>query len=70
MPTATRLDSRKDSRTSGVSIIRGLDERDIKQSCILMVDDEELNIEVVRRYLEIGGYRNLISIILQAVRTH
>jgi putative two-component system response regulator len=42
-------------------MFRGLNERDIKQSCILMVDDESLNIEVVRRYLEIGGYRNLIS---------
>ena len=42
-------------------MFRGQKDRDIKQSCILMVDDEELNIEVVRRYLEIGGYRNLIS---------
>ena len=42
-------------------MLRGLSERDIKQSCILIVDDEPLNIEVVRRYLEIGGYQNLIS---------
>ena len=61
MPTATQLDFRADSRTSGARIIRGPGERDIKQSCILIVDDEPLNIEVVRRYLEIGGYRNLIS---------
>ena len=27
----------------------------------MIVDDEQLNIEVVSRYLEIGGYRNLIS---------
>ncbi len=40
---------------------RGQKDRDIKQSCILIVDDEQLNIEVVRRYLEIGGYGNLIS---------
>ena len=61
MPTATQMDFRADTRTSGAWIIRGPGERDIKQSCILIVDDEPLNIEVVRRYLEIGGYRNLIS---------
>lgn len=42
-------------------MFRGQKDRDIKQSCILIVDDEQLNIEVVRRYLEIGGYGNLIS---------
>jgi len=61
MPTATQLDFRADARTSDASIIRGPGQRDIRQSCILIVDDEPLNIEVVRRYLEIGGYRNLIS---------
>lgn len=57
----SRIDSRIESRTSESPILRGLSERDIKQSCILIVDDESLNIEVVRRYLELGGYRNLIS---------
>ncbi|MEX0716970.1 MAG: HD domain-containing phosphohydrolase [Planctomycetaceae bacterium] len=33
--------------------------RDIKQSRILIVDDESLNIDVVRGYLEIDGYRNI-----------
>ncbi len=61
MLTATKPDSRASSRTSDASTPRSLDERDIKQSCILIVDDEQLNIEVVGRYLEIGGYRNLIS---------
>ena len=61
MLTATKPDSRASSRTSDASTPRSLDERDIKQSCILIVDDEQLNIEVVERYLEIGGYRNLIS---------
>ena len=59
--TKLRIDSRIDSRTSESPILRGLSERDIKQSCILIVDDESLNIEVVRRYLEFGGYKNLIS---------
>ena len=36
-------------------------ERDISQSCILIVDDESLNIEVARRHLEYAGYTNLIS---------
>ena len=61
MLTAVKLNSRTDSRTSESSMLRGLSERDIKQSCILIVDDEPLKIEVVRRYLEIGGYQNLIS---------
>ena len=61
MLTAVKLNSRADSWTSESSMVRSLSERDIKQSCILIVDDEPLNIEVVRRYLEIGGYRNLIS---------
>lgn len=61
MLIASDLDSRACSRTSGSPTVRGLNERDIKESCILIVDDEQLNIEVVRRYLEIGGYHNLIS---------
>ncbi len=61
MLTAVKLNSRADSWTSESSMVRSLSERDIKQSCILIVDDEPLNMEVVRRYLEIGGYRNLIS---------
>ncbi len=35
--------------------------RDIFQSKILVVDDESLNIQVVSRYLRIGGYSNIIS---------
>ena len=61
MLTVPKSDSWAIKRTSGSGLLRGVNESDIKQSCILMVDDEELNIEVVRRYLEIGGYRNLIS---------
>ncbi len=61
MLTAHKSDSRTCSLTSGTSMRRSLNERDIKQCCILIVDDEPLNIEVVRRYLEMGGYRNLIS---------
>ena len=61
MLTPHKSDSRTCSLTSSVSMRRSLNERDIKQSCILIVDDEPLNIEVVRRYLEMGGYRNLIS---------
>ena len=61
MVTASQLDLPVDLRTSESLMIRGLTERDIKHSSILIVDDESLNIEVVRRYLEIGGYRNLIS---------
>ncbi|MCA9009733.1 MAG: response regulator [Planctomycetaceae bacterium] len=61
MVTSSQLSPRGDFRTSDSSIVRGIAERDIKQSCILIVDDEPLNIEVVRRYLELGGYRNLIS---------
>lgn len=49
------------TRKSGSSLLRRFHDRDIKQSRILMVDDEELNIEVVRRYLAVGGYGNLIS---------
>jgi len=36
-------------------------EREITQSCILIVDDESLNIEVARQHLEFAGYKNLIS---------
>lgn len=36
-------------------------EREITHSCILIVDDESLNIEVARQHLEFAGYRNLIS---------
>ena len=61
MVTAFKPDSRSITRISGSSMFRGQKDRDIKQSCILIVDDEQLNIEVVRRYLEIGGYGNLIS---------
>ena len=61
MLTPHKSESRTCSLTSSVSMRRSLNERDIKQSCILIVDDEPLNIEVVRRYLEMGGYRNLIS---------
>ena len=61
MVTASKPDSRSISRISGSSMFRVQKDHDIKQSCILIVDDEQLNIEVVRRYLEIGGYRNLIS---------
>lgn len=35
-------------------------ERPIHQAKILIADDESLNIEVVSRYLEMGGFRNLI----------
>ena len=61
MVTAFKIDSPTCSRTSESSTIRGLAERDLKNSRILIVDDESLNIEVVRRYLELGGYRNLVS---------
>ena len=36
-------------------------DQDIFQSKILIVDDESLNIDVVRRHLQIGGYSNIIS---------
>ena len=36
-------------------------DRDIIQSKILVVDEEPLNIQVVSRYLQIGGYSNIIS---------
>jgi putative two-component system response regulator len=61
MVTAFKTDSPARVRTSAPSAIRGLAERDLKNSKILIVDDESLNIEVVRRYLEVGGYRNLVS---------
>jgi len=61
MVTAFKIDSPSHSRTSESAAIRGLTERDLKHSRILIVDDESLNIEVVRRYLEFGGYRNLVS---------
>ncbi len=61
MVTASQLDLPVNFRTSESKMIRGWTECDIKHSSILIVDDESLNIEVVRRYLEIGGYRNLIS---------
>lgn len=35
--------------------------RDIQDSKILIVDDEMLNIEVVQRYLDIGGFKNIFS---------
>lgn len=34
---------------------------DIRQAKILIVDDEILNIEVVHRYLDIGGFTNILS---------
>lgn len=34
---------------------------DVKQAGILIVDDESLNIDVVRGYLELDGYRNIHS---------
>jgi putative two-component system response regulator len=37
------------------------DLRNVKQSRILIVDDEALNIEVVQGYLELEGYRNIAS---------
>src|SRR5579863_9174295 len=35
--------------------------RSVKQSRILIVDDESLNIDVVQGYLEMDGYRNIAS---------
>jgi len=48
-------------RTLENAALRPLAEREISQSCILIVDDEALNIEVARRHLEFAGYTNLIS---------
>lgn len=35
--------------------------RDIRNAKILIVDDESLNIEVVQRYLQIGGFTNILD---------
>ena len=48
-------------RTFETAASRAAAVRDISQSCILIVDDEALNIEVARRHLEFAGYTNLIS---------
>ena len=48
-------------RTLENAALRPAAEREISQSCILIVDDESLNIEVARRHLEFAGYTNLIS---------
>jgi putative two-component system response regulator len=40
--------------------------RDVKQSRILIVDDESLNIDVVRGYLELDGYRHIRSTVFAA----
>ncbi len=49
------------SRALETSASRPAAERKISHSCILIVDDESLNIEVVQRHLEYAGYTNLIS---------
>jgi len=64
MLTANELKRRTESpsldhRSSCVRA--GNQERQIGESRILIADDEQLNIDVVRRYLEIAGYSNIMS---------
>lgn len=40
---------------------RATKSENILQAKIFIIDDEELNIEVVHRYLQLGGYTNIIS---------
>ncbi|HEY5314004.1 MAG TPA: HD domain-containing phosphohydrolase [Pirellulales bacterium] len=35
--------------------------RDVKKSKILIVDDEPINVKIVRKYLSLEGYQNLVS---------
>ena len=56
-----RRNAAVDTAASKHSSVSFKDERDIYQSRILIVDDESLNIELVRRFLELGGYRTLIA---------
>ena len=64
MLTAIECKHRNESVTSDVSNPGSYSanrERRIDESHILIADDEQLNIDVVRRYLEMGGYRNITS---------
>lgn len=49
------------SALSGTVSPRTAGERPVQLARILIADDESLNIEVVSRYLEMGGFRNLIA---------
>jgi putative two-component system response regulator len=64
MLTANELKRRTESHSPdhrSSSVRSGIQERRIGESRILIVDDEQLNIDVVRRYLEIAGYTNIMS---------
>lgn len=61
MLTALDLTAAPESAISNTSDRCRDGEREIYQSRILIVDDESLNIEVFRHYLEKGGYSNVIS---------
>lgn len=64
MLTSINLKHRNESVANGIEghCVRNVNrERRIDESRILIADDEQLNIDVVRRYLEIGGYTNITS---------
>ena len=67
LPPASRPQSRPAARPSGASLQRVLDTNaakrmsETKSSRILIVDDEELNVRIVRKYLTDAGYTNFVT---------
>ena len=61
MFTAINLNTEPELAASCTADLSRDSEREILQSRILIIDDESLNIDVFRRYLEIAGYTNVIS---------
>ncbi len=51
----------KETATPRVSAASAGNAQEVRQARILIVDDDQLTIDVVRRYLNIGGYENIIS---------
>ena len=65
--TAQRETAKPTTRPSGASLQRVLDTKvakrmsETKSSRILIVDDEELNVRIVRKYLTDAGYTNFVT---------
>ncbi len=63
MITATHSTSGRQNLYPAPEALGSIDgaRRDIRNAKILIVDDESLNIEVVQRYLQIGGFTNILD---------
>ena len=60
LTSASPMTYKRPSPSANAHSERGRD-NEVSQSKILIVDDEPLNIEVVQRYMELGGFKNIVS---------